>query len=311
MRGAHVAAMLMLCVAWSARFTIVSAMEVAREISKEECEVFAQIIRQHNSGQARRFASSVKWLVDGLLVAGFWVPALLHNIYVRSLWLRVLKLLALFLCFAGVLAGLIVAVVLRARTTSYRLHRLRIDAKNFGSVYDACKDSRNVIMPPRPEKVKTLEREGFISDFTIIVLAVLAVIILATNILLIKGWRSGDSSFLNCFPCWRRTPRAAHATPAETTSQYSSQSANSVQHPKRDAQSLFAHLPRITIDNDKVKADDVCAICLCELNVKSITELPCEHYFHRTCVTNWLNKARRPACPLCKTPVSPQRTSST
>lgn len=41
-----------------------------------------------------------------------------------------------------------------------------------------------------------------------------------------------------------------------------------------------------------------CAICFVELSTECAVRLPCEHMFHRTCVTSWLRRSN--TCPLCR-----------
>ena len=41
-----------------------------------------------------------------------------------------------------------------------------------------------------------------------------------------------------------------------------------------------------------------CYICLCEIDDHyDFLALPCDHYFHSSCITTWLNKS--PECPRC------------
>ena len=47
------------------------------------------------------------------------------------------------------------------------------------------------------------------------------------------------------------------------------------------------------------KGDEYCSICLEEFKEKEkIITLECDHYYHRTCITDWLKK--EPTCPLCR-----------
>ena len=49
-------------------------------------------------------------------------------------------------------------------------------------------------------------------------------------------------------------------------------------------------------------ADDVCAICLSALwptgTETTVVKLPCEHFFHHCCLTQW--RLKSPSCPLCR-----------
>lgn len=47
------------------------------------------------------------------------------------------------------------------------------------------------------------------------------------------------------------------------------------------------------------RLDDACAICLEDMRDKQwLAKLPCGHYFHSSCIENWLSTAC--TCPLCK-----------
>ena len=52
-------------------------------------------------------------------------------------------------------------------------------------------------------------------------------------------------------------------------------------------------------------ADDVCAVCLTGYTQgEQLRVLPCEHFFHKECIDEWLGERRHsewlPSCPLCK-----------
>ncbi|KAF9197401.1 hypothetical protein BGZ49_002185 [Haplosporangium sp. Z 27] len=52
-----------------------------------------------------------------------------------------------------------------------------------------------------------------------------------------------------------------------------------------------------------------CPICLCEYeDLEELRRLPCEHYFHKECVDEWLKLKR--TCPLCKCDISKNRRGS-
>ncbi|KAG0002395.1 hypothetical protein BGZ79_003076 [Entomortierella chlamydospora] len=52
-----------------------------------------------------------------------------------------------------------------------------------------------------------------------------------------------------------------------------------------------------------------CPICLCEYeDLEELRRLPCDHYFHKECVDEWLKLKR--TCPLCKCDVSRKRRGS-
>lgn len=45
--------------------------------------------------------------------------------------------------------------------------------------------------------------------------------------------------------------------------------------------------------------DGECSVCLGKFEAgDAVAALPCQHHFHRTCVTKWLGECRR-MCPLC------------
>ena len=47
------------------------------------------------------------------------------------------------------------------------------------------------------------------------------------------------------------------------------------------------------------KDDDVCSICFSEYKVgEKVKKLSCIHYYHTSCITNWLT--RKKECPVCK-----------
>jgi hypothetical protein len=47
-----------------------------------------------------------------------------------------------------------------------------------------------------------------------------------------------------------------------------------------------------------------CSICYTNINQDQLSTLSCNHYFHNTCVTNWINTQVRssitPTCPICR-----------
>jgi hypothetical protein len=50
--------------------------------------------------------------------------------------------------------------------------------------------------------------------------------------------------------------------------------------------------------------NETCGICIDEfVNDEILTELPCKHYYHKTCVDKWLTINK--TCPLCRSPVDP------
>ncbi|KGL73841.1 E3 ubiquitin-protein ligase Praja-2, partial [Tinamus guttatus] len=63
-------------------------------------------------------------------------------------------------------------------------------------------------------------------------------------------------------------------------------------------------LPQIVVAEDHNGQDQCCAIC-CSEYVKDeiITELPCHHFFHKLCVTLWLQKSG--TCPVCRHVLAP------
>ena len=64
----------------------------------------------------------------------------------------------------------------------------------------------------------------------------------------------------------------------------------------------YTRLPSGELDVDH--ATENCAICCEQLQCRGTVQLPCKHFFHRTCAVVWLNRAPRPTCPLCGSLVS-------
>ncbi|XP_057266445.1 LOW QUALITY PROTEIN: E3 ubiquitin-protein ligase Praja-2 [Pezoporus wallicus] len=62
---------------------------------------------------------------------------------------------------------------------------------------------------------------------------------------------------------------------------------------------MIDSLPQVVITNDQDGQEQRCIICCCEyVENEIITELPCHHLFHRTCVTLWLKESG--TCPVCR-----------
>ncbi|XP_024052715.1 E3 ubiquitin-protein ligase Praja-2 isoform X2 [Terrapene carolina triunguis] len=76
-------------------------------------------------------------------------------------------------------------------------------------------------------------------------------------------------------------------------------------HPPASKESIDC-LPQIIIteNHNAVGQEQCCAIC-CSEYVKDeiITELPCHHFFHKPCVTLWLQKSG--TCPVCRHVLAP------
>ncbi|XP_036591974.1 E3 ubiquitin-protein ligase Praja-2 isoform X2 [Trichosurus vulpecula] len=76
-------------------------------------------------------------------------------------------------------------------------------------------------------------------------------------------------------------------------------------HPPASKESIDC-LPQtiVTEDHTAVGQEQCCAIC-CSEYVKDeiITELPCSHFFHKPCVTLWLQKSG--TCPVCRHVLAP------
>nr|XP_009683800.1 PREDICTED: E3 ubiquitin-protein ligase Praja-2 isoform X3 [Struthio camelus australis] len=74
-------------------------------------------------------------------------------------------------------------------------------------------------------------------------------------------------------------------------------------HPPASKESIDC-LPQIIVTDDHNGQDQCCAIC-CSEYVKDeiITELPCHHFFHKPCVTLWLQKSG--TCPVCRHVLAP------
>ncbi|XP_074057343.1 E3 ubiquitin-protein ligase Praja-2 isoform X2 [Macrotis lagotis] len=85
-------------------------------------------------------------------------------------------------------------------------------------------------------------------------------------------------------------------------------------HPPASKESIDC-LPQtiVTEDHTAVGQEQCCAICCSEyIKDEIITELPCSHFFHKPCVTLWLQKSG--TCPVCRhvlAPILPQATAAT
>ncbi|XP_072453354.1 E3 ubiquitin-protein ligase Praja-2 isoform X2 [Notamacropus eugenii] len=85
-------------------------------------------------------------------------------------------------------------------------------------------------------------------------------------------------------------------------------------HPPASKESIEC-LPQtiVTEDHTAVGQEQCCAICCSEyIKDEIITELPCSHFFHKPCVTLWLQKSG--TCPVCRhvlAPILPEATAAT
>ncbi|NXA32007.1 PJA2 ligase, partial [Eudromia elegans] len=74
-------------------------------------------------------------------------------------------------------------------------------------------------------------------------------------------------------------------------------------HPPASKESIDC-LPQIIVTDEHNGQDQCCAICCSEyLKDEIITELPCHHFFHKPCVTLWLQKSG--TCPVCRHVLAP------
>ncbi|XP_037757459.1 E3 ubiquitin-protein ligase Praja-2 isoform X3 [Chelonia mydas] len=76
-------------------------------------------------------------------------------------------------------------------------------------------------------------------------------------------------------------------------------------HPPASKESIDC-LPQIIIteNHNAVGQEQCCAICCSEyVKEEIITELPCHHFFHKPCVTLWLQKSG--TCPVCRHVLAP------
>ncbi|XP_044302123.1 E3 ubiquitin-protein ligase Praja-2 isoform X2 [Varanus komodoensis] len=85
-------------------------------------------------------------------------------------------------------------------------------------------------------------------------------------------------------------------------------------HPPASRESIDC-LPQIIIteDHNAVGQEQCCAICCSEyIKEETVTELPCHHFFHKPCITLWLQKSG--TCPVCRhvlAPVLPEAATPT
>ncbi|NXD28957.1 PJA2 ligase, partial [Spelaeornis formosus] len=63
-------------------------------------------------------------------------------------------------------------------------------------------------------------------------------------------------------------------------------------------------LPQIIVTDDYYGQDQCCTVCCSEyVEGEIITELPCHHFFHKPCVTLWLQRSG--TCPVCRHVLAP------
>ena len=85
---------------------------------------------------------------------------------------------------------------------------------------------------------------------------------------------------------------------------YENQGINTVQTQRRKKKHLHNFIKNaLGIYNDN--PDDSCAICIEEFdNKKEVVKLnPCNHFFHKKCITEWVKTTRNPNCPTCRTEI--------
>ncbi|XP_061479733.1 E3 ubiquitin-protein ligase Praja-2 isoform X2 [Rhineura floridana] len=76
-------------------------------------------------------------------------------------------------------------------------------------------------------------------------------------------------------------------------------------HPPASKESIDC-LPQIIIteDHNAVGQEQCCAICCSEyIKEEIVMELPCHHFFHKPCITLWLQKSG--TCPVCRHVLAP------
>ena len=54
----------------------------------------------------------------------------------------------------------------------------------------------------------------------------------------------------------------------------------------------------------KLQNENLCIICLEEIQLYPITKLNCNHYFHYKCINLW--KAKKNICPICRKQITPK-----
>ncbi|XWS23019.1 hypothetical protein CRYUN_Cryun29cG0085200 [Craigia yunnanensis] len=51
-----------------------------------------------------------------------------------------------------------------------------------------------------------------------------------------------------------------------------------------------------------------CAVCLCEIEEDDeMSELRCNHLFHKVCLDRWLGYSHSTTCPICRTSLTPAK----
>ncbi|XP_022849097.1 RING-H2 finger protein ATL33-like [Olea europaea var. sylvestris] len=99
----------------------------------------------------------------------------------------------------------------------------------------------------------------------------------------------------------------------ESDSEYESDSDNSllsfttpsIQRVTPALKSFVDSLPIKKFDKNLAPPLQSCSICMDSFEIENdsdtsatVTELPCQHYFHKDCISEWLNRSN--TCPLCR-----------
>ena len=85
---------------------------------------------------------------------------------------------------------------------------------------------------------------------------------------------------------------------------YENQGINTVQTQRRKKKHLHNFIKN-DLGRYNDNPDDSCAICIEEFdNKKEVVKLnPCNHFFHKECITGWVKTTRNPNCPTCRTEI--------
>lgn len=69
--------------------------------------------------------------------------------------------------------------------------------------------------------------------------------------------------------------------------------------PPRASREFVENIPTIALSAEQVEDQDECVVCAEDFEVgEEVAQMPCQHFFHRACITQWLEKQNN--CPVCR-----------
>jgi hypothetical protein len=93
--------------------------------------------------------------------------------------------------------------------------------------------------------------------------------------------------------------KATHGLDCAKILQQSAEAQSDIEQGGEAGRTLAVGLPAEAADLSGFLVQDECAVCLCEFcDGDMLIELPCNHAYHRACITSWL--LSRNLCPMCK-----------